>query len=317
MRRFLIAAALGLALLPTRTAPAAPFTSAFETLQSELETRRDNDFGGVLDATQKKQQKAVLKSLVLIGRTSDSALDDMKTISSVARTLERAYPVDMAFGSPSALGTDSFAALQDLYNLFVADYGPFGATVVKMAPSAAYRKAAKSFKVAQKALASVGPDSSLSGAARAYLKAWKAVLKGIPAAAAGTLLPAPGVDYTADGTAVSTQVVSWTYHSVSRVIEIACSSYDPGTGDSHDLYFTGTLDASGPALAFTGGQYNRNIGGDNPEYFEIIGGTVTITTADIPGHRIEGSFDLTATDVFDFGISGTFLATWNLEIVKD
>ncbi len=91
--RFTVAAlAIGFTLFGTHNAPASPFTAAFDPLRTEMETRRDNDFGGTLDATQNRQKAAVLKCLTLMERDSIDVRGDIITLKGVSRLLEKAYP---------------------------------------------------------------------------------------------------------------------------------------------------------------------------------------------------------------------------------
>src|SRR5690349_15602246 len=106
MRALLVAVALVPSLLAARPAPAVPFTDAFLVLQADLETRRDNDFGGDLDAAQVKQRKAVLKSLALLAKPSDGALHDFQTFIQVAGAIAKGYPEEVAAGFDSPLWFD-------------------------------------------------------------------------------------------------------------------------------------------------------------------------------------------------------------------
>jgi hypothetical protein len=309
---------LGLSLVVSRPAPAGTYGAPFEGLQAELETRRDNDFGGVLDATQKKRQKAVLQGLALIAKPSPDAMNDLKVLGSVARLLEKAYPEEMAFGSPSGIWDGSFFAFQLIYGQFVADFGPFSGRVGKMAPSAAQRKAAKFLKAANKATGTVGPDSLVSEAAKAYLKAWKATLKGIPAADAGALLPAPFASVFWNEKQIDTDIVGWIWHSRSRTLDLNVFATDPATGDTHNLNMRFQASPEGTALQPTQGSYALAISGAGEEIYDYTDGIVSVTTLDIPGHRFEGTLDLIFfTGLGDILVSGTVSASWYLEVVED
>jgi hypothetical protein len=89
--RSLLVAAAALFTLGGSFLSAQPFTDHFGELQAELVQRRDNDFSGTLDSTQKKQQKAVLKSIKLLDKDSTSLGTDLATFTKVGPTLEKAF----------------------------------------------------------------------------------------------------------------------------------------------------------------------------------------------------------------------------------
>ena len=100
-------------------APAAPFTSAFDALTAELETRRDNDFSGTLDAAQKKQKSAVLKSLSTIAKPASTLAQDLAHGVTVIGLIEKPYAAE--FTSRTGVGAAGLATIQNLLNL-LSDY---------------------------------------------------------------------------------------------------------------------------------------------------------------------------------------------------
>ena len=317
MRFVAAAAVVALSLLASRPAAAQEYEPPFDALEATLQSRFDNDFDGVLDATEKRQQKAVAKCLELLEPPTEGALNDMKILGTMAKLLEKAYPEEMAFGNASDLWVDSFTAFQALYFEFLDDYAPFKGLVGQLAPSGPQRKAANLLKNVEKARGSVGPEAAVSFAARQFLKAWKLTLKGLPVAEAGTLLPAPAAIFTAGSAAVTTDQVGWTWHSVTRRLDVAFSGTDPGTGAAHVVSLQLQLSANGQDLSVTNGSYVRTPSGGGEEYYDILFGTASFTTLDIPGRVFQGSFDVTFLGLGEVTVAGTVGATWYLEVEKD
>jgi len=317
MRLVAAAAVLALSLLAARTAAAQEYEPPFDALEATLQSRFDNDFDGILDAAQKRQQKAVAKCLELLEPPTEGALNDMRILGTMAKLLEKAYPEEMAFGNASDLWGDSFTAFQALYFEFLLDYSPFKGRVGQLAPSGPQRKAANLLKAVEKARGSVGPDAAISFAARQYLKAWKLSQKGLPVAEAGTLLPAPAAIYTAGSASVTTDQVAWVWHSVTRRLDLAFSGTDQATGDAHAVSLQLQLSENGLELSVTNGSYVRTPSGGSEEYYDILFGSAAFTTLDIPGRVFQGTFDVTFLGLGEVTVAGTVGATWYLEVEKD
>src|SRR5690349_9812900 len=143
MRGALVAVVLGLSLLGTRSVPAAPFSTAFDDLKADLESRRDNDFGGTLDAAKKKQQKAVLKCLALLEKPSATALNDMKTFGAVAKALAKGYPEERALGFSSTLWFSLVPVFNGVDAPFGGDLYDLRTAIGRMVPNAAFKKASR------------------------------------------------------------------------------------------------------------------------------------------------------------------------------
>ena len=318
MRRLAVAAlaALSFAVATPRPSAAVPFTNAFEELQIELENRAE-DLAETTDTEGKKRLKALLKCLSLLGKESTSAIQDMKTFAAIATQLGKVYPDDASVLSSSTLAQAQFAALDDLYTLYVGVSGPFEDTIGKMVPGAKRKKGAKLLAAIVKIRSTIGPEATFAEAGKGYLKAWKSAIKGAALVEGAELLPAPDADISFDGLGLSTSTVSWTYHSVTRRIDLFVSATDGETGDIHTLTLNLQIPEDGLEMGILGGLYFKQPNGGSEEYADLSGGTCTATTLDIAGNVFAGSIDLTAIGIFDIPITGTFSATWYLETVKD
>jgi hypothetical protein len=317
MRSVLVAVVLGLSVLGARPAPAAPFTTALDGLKTELETRRDDDFGGTLDAARKKQQKAVLKSLALIDRPSAGAQDDLKTFGSVAGLLEKAYPAEMSPVAALPLRVLCEGADDDLQAIIDAEVAVLDGFHLRMVPSPTATKAEKFYKSGNAARGKDDPAGRLSKKAKNSLKGWKLLLKAIPFAQASMLLPAPNMNFVANGPSYLADTVSWKYHSKSRRIEISASSTDPGTGDSVTVTASGIVVQGVPTVTVDAGEFATHPSGGGGEVFAATGGSIAVNQLDVPGRRFVGSLDMDVSGSTAFKVLGIFSATWNLEIVQD
>ena len=75
-------------------------------LRGELEFRRDNNYAGDLDKTQKKELKAILKSLKTLDGAAEDLGDTIKQVAKVNKTLEKGFPSEFnPPGIPTSLPT--------------------------------------------------------------------------------------------------------------------------------------------------------------------------------------------------------------------
>lgn len=320
------AVALGLTGFGVVRAPAAPVTQALDALVLELQTRREYDFGGTLTPALKKQKKAVLKSLSLIlDRESTTFIDDMKTFSLVAKVLEGAYPAEMTMGSgdPLRLAAEAPVTDIDLTMAYSSDLGGLQYTLYRLAPSPAAAKAAKLLKAAQAADALPNPGNSLAVFSRNRAKSWKAAQKGFAIAQAATQLPPPSMTFTADGVAyaangVTTYTdVSWTYHAMTKRIDVSCTYIDYTTNDTRVVFLSGPLVAGSGTVAVDDGRFETHSLSNGDDIFPATGGTVTIGTLDLPHHSFSGTFDMPVSGSKAFDVTGSFTATWHLVVEAD
>ena len=83
---------IGLLACYAPTAGAAPFTSNFDDLIADLQTRAAA-LSNSVDKTQQKQFKTIEKVLTTLNK-STSVATDVKNLGSAAKTLIKAFPTD-------------------------------------------------------------------------------------------------------------------------------------------------------------------------------------------------------------------------------
>lgn len=320
MRSAFVQVALCLALFGGNPAPATALGSeAFGPLKAELETRRDNDFGGTLDAAQKKRQKAVLRCLALVGEPYSSYANDMKAFASIARLLEKAYPEEMAAESGSGLRFLAASLFGDLDSRLEGDRYQLSSTLAKEVPGPAWRKGLRLQKAADAARDRPNPEDSLAVSGRNRAKAWALVEKGLRSARSGPVLPEPTMVFEENGTSISVQPteIRWTWHTRSHRIDLDIYAGNPVTGKSIHMVLVMQATPGSTDLGIAGGTYYWNQGQASEAAFGLVSGTFTTTTLDLRGHLLEGSFVLGFTGPGDVALTGDLLATWNLAVIDD
>ena len=307
MRRSLVAGISLLALAAT-VSPAAPFTAAFDDLRTALEFSRDNEFGGTLDRTLKRQQAAILKSLAALDKPADDLGDDLKTAGKVARALEKAFP---QFAEPSdalvLLAGDPFpGAVDDALSSLNAD-------VVAAIGDLAGRAGFLSEKGAAKVAAAVGAANAALAVetptrfqrAKSLGKAFGQVVKGHKAADKDSRRGPPNFDgsVTVDGSPFEPNQVLC---SLDQATGIFTLTFNRASNPPSSVMLT-----SSPGLPGSGIDHPLASGSFSEGLVLYIGtaGTMNLTTYD-PAHGIfEGTFSFTANGIGFEGsvtVTGTF-----------
>lgn len=326
----LVVAAAALSLFGPRSAPAAPYTGAFAALKAQLEYRRDNEFlEAPLDKTMKKQQKAILKGLALLERPADDLGDDLKTLLSLARVLERDFPADfdalVATGAPihvpfQELLLDARSAFIGLLEEGEAD---LGVRIGKLSPSRLAEKAKVLYQKASRDSHTYQPGP-FSGNAKLLLRSWQEQVKSRKLADKGTVLPAPSMTFTVSGTPHTADTISWSADtSSSHLLSLTGSYTDAMTGNRHNVRIQSsgvTGPGTYPAIE---NPYSLGYWVVPPSFLtdfwstDATGGTFTIDALDVAGASMSGSFAFTATggpSSTQVTVTGTFTATWNLTV---
>ena len=157
-------------------------TETYAALRAELETRRDNDFGGELDKDAKKQQKAVAQSLKFLDKKSKGRADDLKWTARIAKALAKAYPEDFATtdgGEPLDLSDLVDQIIMNQAGAVDADIGELEGRVTSLTGSLG-RRAVKASEKARIALGDAGQLDIADMKKRATLlrRAEKQLVKG-------------------------------------------------------------------------------------------------------------------------------------------
>ena len=274
---------------------AASFTGALDNLAEELAFRRDNDFTGTLDKTQKKQKAAVLKSLKQLDRPADDLGDDLKTAGKVAKLLEKAYTEEFAApGILLTLGGLTDAALDALDE----EVGAFRASVEEGLAALSGSALAKAQALLDKADAE--REASLLATTRAarakgLAKAWSLLSKAmkiIEKAGGGPGAEGLTAEIDAVPYAASTWQASVATGSQSFLI-LATSGEYPAARTNIFISFEG-FDGAG-TFSLAGSSSNVQVfAADSTQavFHGVDTGTITVTVYD-PPNRIAGTFSMT------------------------
>ena len=303
MRRSLAAGALALALSAAPSLQAAPFSAAFSSLRTELESRRDNDFGGTLDATLKKQQKAVLKGIAFLEKPADDLGDDLKNAGRIGKLLVKAYPAEFG-GIPLHVGPAAVLDLGDVVTtlaadlevLVQADFDDLSGALAGLS----LKGQAKVQAALDKAALGLGqdwPSDQVLDHIKALGKAWKSIAKGGKTAARD---PGPdltgGFVATVDGKAYRPTAVAVAFVEGAGVLNV-------GTGRTGNPTLTLSFAAGGitGAGTFSIGESNYIVAKLPPETYLGDSGTLTVTALDTAADTISFTFSFTAPGV---GLTG-------------
>jgi hypothetical protein len=292
MKRLLLAATF----LASVVGPsiAAPSTDAFEDILAELESRRDEDFTGTLDKTQKKQQKAVLKSLAAFAKEHTSFSQDLKTAGKVAKILAKAYPTEFDEESPEqALHVALFLGVNP-YSALVSDaYGEVEFAALKAAKASTKKKVEVLLDKASDALSGFNPAGTAVERAKAGEKAAKFV-----ETAAKLVGKDPGADnfMVADiaGQAWGGAEPFAEYNETTHELQLFGVFTNPVS--NYQQYVVVVVDGvTGPGTyPIVAGEawYDVGIGVSFTRYASVEStGTLVVTTLDTEGGVFEGTFE--------------------------
>jgi hypothetical protein len=303
MRRFLAAGAISLAAAAAPTLQAAPFSAAFDTLRTELESRRDGDFGGTLDAARKKQQKAVLKGIASLDRPADDLGDDLKNAGRIGKLLMKAYPAE--FGGvalrvgPAAvldLGDVVSTLAYDLEALVQADFDDLSGGLAGLS----LKGQAKVQAALDRAALGLGQDwaaDQVLDHIKALGKSWKSIAKGRKTAAKD-----PGPDLTG-GFVATVDGKAYKPTAVTVAFSEGAGGMNVGTGKAGNPTLTLTFAATGitGTGTFSIGEASYIVAKIPPDTFLGDTGTLTITALDTTAKTITFTFSFTAPGV---GLTG-------------
>ena len=305
---------------PLSSANAAPFTDHFDELITDLVAR-----AGVLsnstDKVEQKQFKAIQKVLkTLNGKTSTSLATDIKNLGGVAKTLVKSFPAD--FIPP---GSSMVTNLQTAADEFLADVqsqiDTTKSNIDALAVSSCKIKAQDSANNAQTQLdeATAAPD--FASGAKLLGKALKTAIKAASSAVNCTSQGGGGgggggnnsVSATFSG-AISHNFSASTgngfvlaqYNQTMRLITITAGQMQNNTTVTHSMALYADL-VDGPdtyPIDFASGVFKY----DPITTFFGASGTISFTTADIPGQKLVGTFAFTEPQQIPVG-TGTVSVT--------
>ena len=295
----LVAVAIaGLSLFVPATLHATP-ASHFGPLITALEARSaalSNDTGKV--AT--KQKLEISKTLALLPSSDSSSFaTDLKTAILITPGLIKAFPAD--FATPQPGGTTFETVLVGVFIGFDGDISNLvqtAKTFVDGLPASTCRTKAQA--VLAQAISKLPPPAVTD--LTAYTKALASALK---VAVSGQTLALSKACTGAGGGAVNSVAMTMTVNGMPW----AAAKGESGaqyTQNTHELIIGGHQNNNNSDVAVvvegvTGtGAYNANVSGDYTVYapssllYFVNGGQVTVTTFDLAGHKIGGTFSFTA-----------------------
>ncbi len=289
----------GLSLFVPATLPAAPDTPHFGPLITGLQTR----FAALSNDTSKvatKQKLAINKALALLLNTdSTSEATDLKNAVTVAASLVKAFPAD--FATPQPGGATFETLLIGTFIGFDNDISNLVHTaqiLITGLPASPCRTKAQA--VLNQAVAKLPPPTvtDLTNYSKNLGSALKAVLSGQALAVSKACTGAGGGAVNSVAMTMTVNGLPWT-----------AAKGDSGaqyTQNTHELIIGGHQNNNNSDVAVvvegvTGtGTYTANLSGNYTVYapssllYFVNGGQVTVTTFDLVGHKIGGTFSFTA-----------------------
>ncbi|HEU4395945.1 MAG TPA: hypothetical protein VFS92_10295 [Planctomycetota bacterium] len=298
MRRFPLVAAFAFVVSAAGGALAHPFTEHFLDLEAELVQRRDNDYPEPLDRTAKKELKAIVKSLLFLGKEADDLGDDLKTAGKVAKALEKGFPEE--FAEEEGGGIEIVAPFPGVLDLALdnlqLDVEAALVALEERVPGLNPKAAIGAGKAVLAALDALDAETTTRSArAKSLVKAFKAVVRGNRIADKNAGGPGGGgggggglnITLTIGGVSKSVDAASALYVSAIGAISISLTDTGPPLSGAG---VTATIAGSG---SYTPAGGSAVVGSDI--YAAIGTGNLTITTFDLGNTRIGGSFTFTAS----------------------
>lgn len=295
----------GLLTLSPVPAKAAPFTTNFVALITDLQGRAAA-LSNSTDKVSEKQFKTIEKILTTFEKPSTSEATDIKTLGSVGKTLIKSFPTD--FTPPgSSLLTNLNSAIAGFTNNAQRYISIVQTDIDEIAESSCKTKSQTTLSDAQEFLDQVATASSFATQAKLISSAWKDTLK----ADASTTKCAGTTGGGGGGSSTGDFVRATIMGAFNNSFD---TSFLPPTAAADTNGFILSIVASeaafgGTAMDFvthnvsTNGTYPLDISSDlhrtspNETYFIGTNGTgfVTFTTLDIPGRKLAGSFFYTCS----------------------
>ncbi|MCG3133509.1 MAG: hypothetical protein HMLKMBBP_00687 [Planctomycetes bacterium] len=253
MLRLVRLLAVACLLLAAAVSGAAPFTSALDALRADLQSRRDNDFGGTLTAAQRRQLAAVEASLARIDGAHASVEDDAKTLKFVAKKLARPFRAELDPSDPGPLAGLLGGAGSALLGAAESEYGTLDAAIAALADPALVQDLQAIAAEARAALDAAGaPGATAAQVAAAVRRAARAIARGLLLHADAT---AEGIRCKMRGRFYSSTSIDFAHASESAgvvTVGVNARMQNPVTGreEVFVLSLRGTVGAEIEVLAF-------------------------------------------------------------------
>lgn len=175
---------LGVALLLAVSAGAAPFTTSFDALRAEMQTRRDNDYGGTLTSAQRREVAALDACLARLDGAHASIGDDAKSLKFTANKLVKAFRGQFTGGTAGPFPALLSGTVTSLLAEAETVYGTLGDAI---AAAAIPENAAEAQRLADDARGLLDdaslPGTSQAAAAALIGRAVKLIVKALAIAA--------------------------------------------------------------------------------------------------------------------------------------
>lgn len=241
MLRRLASLVVVLAAVAAALSPGSPAARAAEVehlaLRTELEGRRDNDFTGTLTKEQKKQQKAVTKSIaLLLPYLEQSIAEHVKAAAKIAKLLQKAYPAEFAIMKASRSLRDLLDALRSRLLIEVGDAADALLAAIPGIHDPKFRAKAEDAHTAaieELDIAAHAPD--IPSAAKALVSAAKFVAKGLAYAAKDPPAETVSATLDIDPSAFDARNVTATYYAASHSVFVNGNTTSGGKFVSMDI----------------------------------------------------------------------------------
>lgn len=282
---------------------AAPFTEVFDALIAELDVRAaDGELAG-------RQAQAVQKASKKLAKASDSVARDLKTLKSLAKPLERAFPDEFAepLPEPPALGPLVLGAADDLEALVRGARDTLASSVALLSERGA-RKAQRAIDGADRYLDRVDPAGATNKRAVLLFRAQRKLDQ-----ADKIVAKDPGVDpgdfdgtrFVADGRVFRSSLQANLYDVAKQTLHLSATEAD---GDRDAKFSVSIVGVTGPGTyGFPGapGYINMYRYRDTTQpgvvwrSYEILpgSGSLVITVLDLATPRLEATFTFAASDL--------------------
>ena len=289
--------ALGVAAL------AAPFTGVFEALIAELDVRAaDGELAG-------RPAQAVRKASRKLAKASDSVARDLKTLQSLAKPLERAFPDEFAdpLPEPPALGPLVLGAADDLETLVRGTRDTLASSVALLSERGA-RKAQRAIDGADRYLDRIDPAGATKRRAVLLFRAQRKLDQ-----AEKIVTKDPGVDpgdfegtrFVADGRVFRSSLEANLYDVAKQTLHLSATEAD---GDRDAKFSVSIVGVTGPGTyGFPGAPGFINMyryrDTSQPGFvwraYEILpgSGSLVVTVLDLATPRLEATFTFVARDL--------------------
>lgn len=289
-------------LVSSQRAHAIP--SYYELLRTELEARRDEQYTGTLDSTQKKELKALVKALKFAPdpQALPPLADRVKAMGKVVKALQKAFPAEFpptkAFTPFGELLADMVAELrfevQERYDALAgAVPGVHSATLHDRAESARI--------AAEEDIGLSASAATLADALKALGNALKLVAKGEKFVAKDPHVDVVSATLGADAFDAQNTHAEVTVLPGDNLVDIIGSSQRNGQFVLVHVTSSNLQPVTGPGT-YTQGTGIVQVGTDPVTLTHTYyAGTITlvITTLDLDARKVAGTFSFTAKDGAD------------------